>query len=90
MLGQVFAQGYRCSLIEKYAHSDGLGHRQAFGCMVENSMRLLDIDTLEPLHELSYLDSILQIFKESQNRNAGAAKHPGTPQAQGVTLDLWT
>ena len=58
-----------------------------FGRMVEDPTRLLDIDNLEPLHELSYLDSILQVFKQSRNRNAGAAKHPGAPQAPRVTLN---
>ena len=86
----MFAQGYGCSLIEKNAHSDALGYRQAFGRMVEDPARLLDFDTREQLHELSYLDSILQVFEESRNRDAGAAKHPGAPQAPSVTLDHWT
>ena len=73
---QMFAQGHGRSLIEKYAHSIDLGHRQAFGRMVENLARLFDSDAGEPLNKLSYLDSIFQVFKESRNWDARAAKHP--------------
>jgi hypothetical protein len=58
--------------------------------MVENPTRLLDINPREPLHKLSYLDFILQIFEGSRNRNAGAAKHPGTYQAPRIALERWT
>ena len=64
------------ALIEKNAHSGNLGHREAFGRMLKHRTHLLDSDAGEPLNELSYLDSIFQVFEESGNGYPRAAKHP--------------
>ena len=77
MQAQVFAQGDRRSLVEKDAQSDVLGHRKAFGCMIENRAGLFDSDAEKQFHELSYLDSVFQVFKESRDGDARTAEHPG-------------
>ena len=74
-------------MIEENAQSGNLGQPQAFCCMVENGPHLLDGDAREPLDKLSDLDPILQILKESRDRDARATKHPRATYALRVTLD---
>lgn len=77
-------QRHGCTLVEENAHSSNF---QGRGGVFQDSASLLQGHAWKPFDEIRKLSAILQIFEESDYRDARASKYPSAAYALWVTLD---